>query len=82
MSKQYEVQSLDFRDEWMILVVNGQTYQIPIAQASMRLAQASERDRQLYRVAPSGYGIHWATLDEDLSIRGLLTIAIAQPQAS
>jgi len=48
----------------------------------MRLAQASERDRQLYRIAPSGYGIHWMALDEDLSIQGLLTIAIAQSQAS
>ncbi len=82
MSKQHEVQSLDFKDEWMLLVVDGQAYRIPIAQASLRLAQASERDRNLYRVAPSGYGIHWMTLDEDLSIQGLLTIAVAQSQAS
>jgi len=53
MSKQYEVQSVDFRDEWLLLVVDGQ-YQISIAQASTRLAQASERDRRLYHIAPSG----------------------------
>lgn len=82
MSKQHEVQSLNFKDEWMLLVVDGQAYQIPIAQASIRLAQASEWERQLYRIAPSGYGIHWMTLDEDLPIQGLLAIAIAQSQAS
>jgi len=47
-----------------------------------RLAKASEVDRKIYRIAPSGYGIHWLTLDEDLSIQGLLKLAKTRSQAS
>ena len=82
MSKQHEVESVDFDEDWMILAVDGQVYRLPLSQVSDRLAQASDAERQLYRIAPSGYGIHWLTLDEDLSIDGLLRLAAMQPQAS
>ena len=38
------------------------------------LLNASEEDRGKYEISPSGYGIHWPALDEDLSIDGLLGI--------
>jgi hypothetical protein len=90
MNKQHNVQSIDFKGNLMLLVIDGQAYQIPIHEASPQLAQASDsvgaasplENRQLYRIAPSGYGIHWITLDEDLSINGLLKIAKPQSQAS
>ncbi|MBX7175313.1 MAG: DUF2442 domain-containing protein [Saprospiraceae bacterium] len=31
---------------------------------------ASDADRRDYQLSPSGYGIHWPKLDEDLSING------------
>jgi hypothetical protein len=77
MSPQHKVQSLEFQGQMMVLMVDGQTHHIPIMQASPLLAQASEADRRHYRVAPSGYGIHWPTLDEDLSINGLIKLALA-----
>jgi len=82
MSKQHEVKSVAFDGDWMILAVDGQVYRLPLSQVSDRLAKASEAERQLYRIAPSGYGIHWLTLDEDLSIDGLLRLAAMQSQAS
>lgn len=82
MSKQHEVESLDFEGDCMTLGVNGQVYRLPLAQISERLANANKTDRKIYRIAPSGYGIHWPTLDEDLSINGLLKLAAIQPQAS
>jgi hypothetical protein len=82
MSKQHEVERLEFEGDWMTLVVDGQVYRLPVAQVSDRLANASEADREIYCVAPSGYGIHWTTLDEDLSINGLLKLAAIQSQAS
>lgn len=77
MSKCHEVQGVDFKDNWMILGVDGQIYRLPLAQVSSRLVNASKEDRKLYRVSPSGYGIHWFTVDEDLSIDGLLRLATA-----
>jgi hypothetical protein len=81
MSKQHNVESIDFDKEWMLLAVDGQVYRLPLAQVSDRLAQASEVDRKIYRIAPSGYGVHWPTLDEDLSINGLLKIATVRSSA-
>ncbi|MFZ4524578.1 MAG: DUF2442 domain-containing protein [Chlorobium sp.] len=39
--------------------------------------QASETKRKTFEVSPSGYGIHWPLLDEDISIDALLGIVSA-----
>jgi hypothetical protein len=79
MDKQYNISKIDFSGEWMILSVDGKTYQISIAQASMRLAQATDVERRMYRISASGYGIHWNAIDEDLTTKGLIKLAaIAQ----
>jgi hypothetical protein len=38
------------------------------------LANAKEEEQQAFEVSPSGYGIHWPLIDEDISIDGLLGI--------
>ena len=75
MDKQYNVSNIDFNGELMILSVDEKTYQIPIAQASKRLAQATDIERKMYRISPSGYGIHWSAIDEDLTTKGLIKLA-------
>jgi hypothetical protein len=75
MDKRYNVSNIDFNGELMILSVDEKTYQIPIAQASKRLAQATDIERKLYRISPSGYGIHWSAIDEDLTTKGLIKLA-------
>jgi len=82
MNKNHNIQSLDFDAQRIILTVDGQTVRLPIAETSQRLANASETERKIYQVSPSGYGIHWPTLDEDLSIDGLLRLAQAQTAES
>jgi hypothetical protein len=37
-----------------------------------RLRDASHADRANWRLIGRGEGIHWPTLDEDISVRGLL----------
>ena len=75
MDKQYNVSNIDFQGELMILSVDGKTYQIPIFKASKRLAQATDIERKMYRISPSGYGIHWYLIDEDLTTKGLIKLA-------
>jgi beta-xylosidase len=75
MDKQYNVLNIDFNGELMILSVDEKTYQIPITQASKRLAQATDIERKMYRISPSGYGIHWSAIDEDLTTKGLIKLA-------
>ena len=37
-----------------------------------RLAEATPSERQNWELIGSGIGIHWPTLDEDISVEGLL----------
>jgi hypothetical protein len=37
-----------------------------------------DHERNEFKISPSGYGIHWSLLDEDLSINGLLKAICAQ----
>ncbi len=56
----------------MMLRVDGKEYKIDIAKESDRLAKATQEQRENFEVSPTGYGIHWPDLDEDLSIDGLI----------
>jgi len=75
MDKQYNISNIDFNRELIILSVDGKAYQIPIVQASKRLAEATDIERKMYRISPSGYGIHWYAIDEDLTTQGLIKLA-------
>ena len=75
MDKQYNVSNIEFSSEWIILSVNEETYQILIAQASKKLTQATDIERKMYHISPSGYGIHWYAIDEDLTTKGLIKLA-------
>ena len=44
---------------------------LDIGEKSQTLLDAPKKDRQTFEIPPSGYGIHWPLLDEDLSIDGL-----------
>jgi len=48
------------------------TYSIPWEQCSPTLARANWLERSRAELSPSGYGIHWPLLDEDLAIGPLL----------
>jgi hypothetical protein len=36
-----------------------------------RLLRATVRDRNAFEISGGGYGVHWESLDEDLSARGI-----------
>ena len=62
-----------------VLVVeleDGRTISAPLAWYP-RLLHASQKDRDDWEVAGAGFGIHWPTIDEDLSVEGLLRGASA-----
>lgn len=52
-------------------LMDGRTITVPLAWYP-RLLDASDADRANWEVAGGGYGLHWPTLDEDLSTEGLL----------
>lgn len=54
------------------LRIDGELYSFDLSKISERLRRASEKEVGNFRISPSGYGIHWPLVDEDLSIDGLL----------
>lgn len=74
MDKYHEIEKVSFVREKLILKVDGKKYSFPLADISKRLANASRAEREKYEISPSGYGIHWPLIDEDLSIDGLIGI--------
>jgi len=57
------------------LRIDGRIIKIPLEMVSKKLMSASEFERNLYKVSPSGYGIHWPLIDEDLSVDALMKAA-------
>ena len=74
MSKYHKVEKISFGQERLLLTVDGKKYSLPLADVSQRLVKASRAEREKYEISPSGYGIHWPLIDEDLSIDGLIDI--------
>lgn len=75
MERAYNKIDLHFENEFMKLNVDDQFITLRISDVSDKLANASEEERNDYKVSPSGYGIHWRLIDEDLSINGLLKLS-------
>jgi hypothetical protein len=81
MDKAHEIQKIDFVGATMFLYVDGNKYEINIADWSERLAAVTQDQRERFEVSPAGYGIHWPDLDEDLSIDGLIGVKHSSPAA-
>jgi hypothetical protein len=72
MEKAYNITNISFVSDFMVITVNNQTIKLKLTDISEKLAKASEKERNDFKISPSGYGIHWQSLDEDLSINGML----------
>jgi hypothetical protein len=75
MAKIHNVQSVDADHAYLYLVLDDKSYRIRWEDCSPRLAKASLTQRKHVDIAPSGYGIHWPEIDEDLAITPLLKYA-------
>jgi hypothetical protein len=69
-----DVQSTD--DTLSVTLQDGRVIVVPISRYP-RLRDATPAQRQNWKIAGGGYGIHWPELDEDLSTEGLLRGAAA-----
>ncbi len=74
MKKYHEVSDIHFTDETLQIKIDGKYYEFKFSNISEKLASASDIERNKYEISPSGYGIHWPLIDEDLSIDGFLGI--------
>ncbi len=71
MNKFHDVQA-QAEAEGLRLNVDGRTYLIRWEDCTPRLARASMAQRHNLNIAPSGYGISWPDIDEDLTLSWLM----------
>jgi len=77
MNKIHTIDRVSFEGDDLCLKVDGASHRFKLADISDRLRSATPAERERFELSPSGYGIHWPLLDEDLSIDGLLGITHA-----
>lgn len=74
MKKYHQVNVVEINSEVVRLRIDSKLYEFELSEISEKLVNATDIERNLYDISPSGYGIHWPLLDEDLSIDGFLGI--------
>jgi Protein of unknown function (DUF2442) len=68
----HNIETVSFEQNLICLQIDGQLIKIPISKVSKKLESANDIQRNLFTISPSGYGIHWPLIDEDISVSSLL----------
>ena len=77
MKKFHDISNIKFEGGFLVMSIDGETKRFRLKEVSSILDKASGEERSCFEISPSGYGIHWPLLDEDISIDGLLGIVHA-----
>jgi hypothetical protein len=74
MHTTHKIESIKFDQDFIYLNIDGNEIKVALDSLSLKLKSADEYQRMFYKISPSGYGIHWPLIDEDLSIEGILKL--------
>ncbi len=72
MTATHHIKAVSFERNLICLQVDGKSVKLPLDKVLHKLELANEIERTLFNISPSGYGIHWPLLDEDIPIDFLL----------
>jgi hypothetical protein len=68
----HTIQDITFDNDSMSLNIDGKQIKVSLEKVSPKLKSATDLQRSFYKISPSGYGIHWPLIDEDLSVDAIL----------
>lgn len=74
IKKYHDISNLKFENNFLAISIDGKERRFQLNKISSALEKASEKERNIFEISPSGYGIYWPLLDEDISIDGLLGV--------
>lgn len=70
---------LSFDDEMLVVrLEDGRELRVPL-ECYPSLRDATDQQRHRWEFIGGGVGVHWPEIDEDLSIRGMLTPHMTRP---
>ena len=72
MNISYKIKNIEFKEGFLFINIDGVDYRFLLKEFSEKLFNASYDELTDFKISPSGYGINWIKLDEDISIPGLL----------
>ncbi len=81
LDRYHYIENIHFENNTLIITIDGKGYQFELKTYSRKLYNATPEQRERFDISPSGYGIHWPLIDEDLSIDGLLGITHSKPKS-
>ena len=74
MMKTNQLMTVSFEKDSICLSIDGKVLVLPLEKVSKKLQDASDAQRNFFKVSPSGYGIHWPLIDEDLGVDALVKL--------
>lgn len=75
MRQVHVIQEISFVNNHLFIIIDGVEFKFPLSKVSKKLEIATDMERNLFKISPSGYGIHWPLIDEDLAVSALLKLA-------
>ena len=72
--KTNQLMTVSFEKDSICLSIDGKVLVLPLEKVSKKLQDASDVQRKFFKVSPSGYGIHWPLIDEDLGVDALVKL--------
>lgn len=79
VSNEPRVKKMEVTEDLIIAELeDGRTISVPLAW-SWRLSEATPEQRNNLEIIGRGEGAHWTDLDEDISVRGMLSGVPARP---
>lgn len=72
--KTNQLMTVSFEKDSICLSIDGKVLVLPLEKVSKKLQDASDAQRNFFKVSPSGYGIHWPLIDEDLGVDALVKL--------
>ncbi len=72
MKRHHTIKNIKFHNKILFINIDGVEYQFPLKSISTKLYNATPDELNKFIISPSGYGIHWPLIDEDISVKGLL----------
>lgn len=74
MKNYHSIKNINFVEKSLLITIAGKDYKFPLKLISDKLSNAKSEQLNNYIISPSGYGIHWPLLYEDISLDGLLKL--------
>jgi hypothetical protein len=70
----HQITAISFEQDTIYLSIDCKVLVLPLEKVSKKLQDASDVQRKYFKISPSGYGIHWPLIDEDLGVDALVRL--------